>query len=323
MDKNTQELYAKLAEQRLDSKRQLLDAAGIVFATNEMEEVERSIYETIFTPRDSFRHIPVSTEYNPAARSITYEVAERTGVANTMSRNADDRNRADVFLARHSVTVEEGGASYDYTVDNQNVRELTNFDLASERAKAAALMVAEWHDNVALNGYDIASGATGFANNADIATAKATQTWTSGTTTGDTMYVDIAGAINKIAEGSDGAHNGNSCALPITVWNVLAITPFNASSDLTVLGKLRMEFPEVTFTKWAKLKDQGAGSTNRVIAYEKNPTNMVYRATVIYDEDLPVRGNFKFKVDARGRSAGVTVRYPLAAKYQDITLSGY
>lgn len=319
---NAKDLYAKIAERRLDEKKQKLDAAGIVFNTSELEAVEQTIYETIFTPRDSFRHIPISSEYNPSTESITYEVATRTGIANTIHKDADDRARADVSLARFSAVVREGGAAYDYTVDNSNVALLTGFDLASERAKAAAMMIAEWHDKVALSGHDL--GVTGFANNTDVAVAKAKQTWTAGSTTGATMFTDVAGALNKIPEGSDGAHRATNCALSIGVWNALAITRFDATNGDTVLEKLRQNFPMVEFTQWAALKDKAAaGGDHRIIAYEKNPQNMVYRATVIYDEDLPVRGNFKFNVACRGRAAGVTVRYPLAVKYQDLALSGF
>ena len=322
MNKETELLYAKLAEKRLDAKKQKLDAAGIVFAEGQLEAVEQTLYQTIFAPRDSFSNIPVSTEYNPEATSITYETATRTGVANTMHKDGDDRARADVSLARDSAVVFEGGASYDYTVGNADVAALTGFDLAKERANAAGLMIAEWHDKVALNGHDL-PGVTGFANDANVATAQAAQTWTSGTTTGGKMFQDVATAINRIAEASDGAHKCNRVAMPIGVWSALAVTRFDTTSSFTVLEKLRANYPMVEFVQWSALKDEGAGSDGRIIAYERSASNMLYRATVVYDEDLPVRGNFKFNVACRGRAAGTVIRYPLAVKFQDVTLSSF
>ena len=79
-----QKTYAKLAEKRVDTKSQILDAAGIVFATGDLEAVEGTLYETIFTPLESLSHVPVATNYSPVATTISYETATRTGVAKTM-----------------------------------------------------------------------------------------------------------------------------------------------------------------------------------------------------------------------------------------------
>lgn len=315
------DIYAKLAEQRFDAKVRLFDSWGIAVETAELEALEGSIYETIMEPTDALRFVPVDTGYNPTVESISYKESTRTGVAKTIGSDSDDRPTVGTYVKKLSASVHEGGASYTYSVDSADRAKLTGFNEVAEDARACAMAIAEWHDKVALNGNGI-SGITGFANNASVAEAvDTTQAWTLGSTTGAAMFQDIAFCINKIAEDSKGAHKATNVALPINVWNGLAITRFDTTSSFTVLEKLRANYPGVAFDQWAALATAGTTAAARVIAYEKSPRNMVYRATVLYDEDLPFRRNFKFEVAARGRSAGVTFRYPLAAKYQDITVA--
>lgn len=315
------DIYAKLAEQRFDSKVKLFDSWGIAVETAELEALESTIYETITTPTEALNFVPVDQGYNPTVESISYKESTRTGVAKTMDSDSDDRPTVGTYVKKLSASVHEGGAAYTYSVDSGDRAKLTGFNEVAEDARACALAIAEWHDKVCLNGNGI-SGITGFANNASVAEATdATQTWTLGTTTGDAMFQDVAYLINRIVEDSKGAHKANSLVLPINVWNALAITRFDTTSSFTALEKLRANFPQVKIDQWSALATAGTSSASRMIAYEKSPRNMVYRATVLYDEDLPFRRNFKFEVAARGRAAGVTFRYPLAAKYQDITIA--
>ena len=321
MDEITKKVYAENAQRRIDAKVKLFDSFGIAVERGELEQIEETLYHTIIEPSPALNFVPVDASYNPAVEVVSYKQATRTGIAKTVHGDGDDRPVVSNYVRKVTQDVHEGGAAYTYHVDSADRRALSGFDEVMEDAKAAALAIAEWHDAVCFNGNAI-DGVTGFANNASVTEAvDTTQTWTLGTTSGADIFQDIAFLINKVLEDSKGAHKASHVLMPINVWNGLSITRFDTNSPFTVFEKLRANYPQIAFEMWPDLATAGTSSASRVIAYEKKPSNLVYKAPVLFDEDLPYRRNFKFEVAVRGRAAGVLIRNPLAVKYQDITVA--
>lgn len=327
MNKATRELYAKLAEKRLDSKVAQLkreDSNGITFNLGQLEELETTIYETLFQPLQTLSMIPVSTEYAPGLDTISYRFSTKTGEAETITRSDQVRPDVDESLEKFPQSVIEGGAAYSYDITNLETSAVIDYDHVSAKARASAEAVARWHDRRALVGEaGIFSGwaNSGTDNSGNVPVAPlANPDWSTATAT--QIYEQFAAYLNGVEDAMDGNFAANACQMPIPYFNKLITTRIDSVSGDTIMDVLKRNFPAVSFVKFAALKgvaNTPSTTVNRVIAASISPTVVEYRATVVYDEAAPDKKGYRWNVETRGRSGGTVIRYPLAVRYTDLT----
>ncbi len=327
MNKATRELYAKLAEKRLDSKIAQMkreDSNGVTFNVGQLEELETTIYETLFQPLQTLSMIPVSTEYAPGLDTISYRFSTKTGEAETITRSDQVRPDVDESLEKFPQAVVEGGAAYSYDIVNLETSAIIDYDHVSAKARASAEAVARWHDRRALLGEDgIFTGwaNSGTDNGGNVPVNPLTNPdWS--TADADQIYSQLAAFLNGIEDAMDGNFQANACQMPIPYFNKLITTRIDSVSGDTILDILKRNFPGVNFVKFAALKgvaNTSATTVNRVIAAAINPSVVEYRATVVYDEAAPDKKGYRWNVESRGRSGGTVIRYPLAMAYTDLT----
>ena len=66
-----------------------------------------------------------------------------------------------------------------------------------------------------------------------------------------------------------------------------------------------------------ELDRAGAGSTDRMMVYPKNPNYIRTEIPKMYREEPPQQKGMEFEVVAEQRTAGILVYYPLAFAYGD------
>lgn len=327
MDKATKELYIKAAEQRIDSKLRALcaakglraDAGEVVFTRGQLEAVEQSIYEEMFHENlEALNIVPTRTSFDRGATSYSYHVETKTGNAVLMRDDATDAPLVDASLAKVTRELAEFGAGYRYTVSEGERAALSGFDLTASKARAAARAIAQSLNDHGLKGSTDHAVATGFVNDANVTGATITTSdWAAATPT--QKYTSLIEVVNTISDQTKGLHKATELLIPNSVWNSIASDRLADGTSETVLEAFRKNMPGVTLRLMTTLEDVLTPGTDRMVAWERSPAVAEHIVPIMYDEASPDKAGFTYTVQARGKSFGTVVRYPLAMAYGDLT----
>ena len=58
----------------------------------------------------------------------------------------------------------------------------------------------------------------------------------------------MAGIITAAGEATNGIENPDTLILPLSLYNKLMTTPYGANRDKTILGFIRENYPQITWT---------------------------------------------------------------------------
>lgn len=327
MDKATKELYIKAASERIDSKLRTLcaakglraDAGEVVFTRGQLEAVEQVIYEELFHENlEGLNIVPTRTSFDRGATSYSYDVETKTGAAVLMRDDATDAPLVNASLARVTRNIAEFGAGYRYTVSEGERAALSGYDLTASKARSAARAIAQAINDHGLTGTTDHSVATGFVNDANVASATLTDAdWA--VVTADDMYSALVETVDTVSDNSKGLHKASELLLPNSVWNRVSATRIAASESTSVLQAFRSNRPEINVRVMTTLEDVLTAGTDRMIAWERSSAVAEHIVPIMYDEASPDKAGFTYTVQARGKSFGTVVRYPLAMVYADLT----
>ena len=334
-NKQFEDLYLQAAQKRIDNKVSRMRDAGVrqdqvAFTVGQLEMLEQTIYETFYSnPLDAFAFVPMKPRMEPGWRSYSYRREEKLGNAKFMTSDADDRPNVDTTLSKTEIPIFEFGAAYSYSVTDTEAAAILDFDEVQAKARNCAEAVARFHNDFALYGPAGLEGGSGIVravegadfgfvnyNGVNLATP-VDGDWAAVTDSG-VLYDDVNTVITQVITQSDGVHRPTDVLLPLSVWTRLERTRMSLDNNSTVLEQLRANNPGVTFSMSFSLDGRGAGGTDRVIAYQKDPRMVEYVHSLVYDEAQPDRDGWKFRVQARGKAAGVVLRYPLSMAYLDL-----
>jgi len=333
MDKATKALYVAAASERIDSKLRSLcaakglraDAGEVVFTRGQLEAVEQVVYEELFSQNlEGLSVIPTRTSFDRAATSMTYNVETKTGSAKLMRDDATDAPTVDASLAQVTRLIAEFGAGYVYTVSQGERAALSGYDLTASKARSAARAIAQAINDHGLTGSTDHSVATGFFNDANVPDETANVTdddWTTVTATG--QYSTLVDLCNHVDTNSSSLHRATEVLVPPFIWNLITATRLADGTAETVLEAFRKNMPGVSVRKMVSLNNEtvAGANHNRVIAWERSSAVAEHVIPMMYDEASPDKKGFTYSVQARGKSFGTTVRYPLAMAYADIQIA--
>lgn len=332
MDKATKELYLKAASDRIDSKLKELcalkglraDAGEVVFTRGQLEAVEEVIYEELFSQNlEGLNVVPTRMSFDRGATSMTYYVETKTGNAKLMRDDATDAPLVNASLASVTRQIAEFGAGYRYTVSEGERAATSGYDLTASKARAAARAIAQSINDHGLTGSTDHSVATGFFNDANVPDETANVTdddWTTVTAAG--QYDTIVDLVNHVDTNSSSLHRATEILVSPFVWNLISTTRIDSTEMGTVLEALRRNLDGVTIRKMVSLTGQGAAANHdRIIAWERSNAVAEHIIPLMYDEASADKKGFTYSVQARGKSFGTVVRYPLAMAYADIQIA--
>ena len=322
--------YMAGAQQRIDSKVLQMVESGyrqdtIAFTKGQLEALESTIYDVIYgNPMEAFQFVPINTSSGAAAQVYSYRMVEKTGEAKIVADGAHDRNVIDSTLTKSTLNFYEFGGSYTYTIGDTQAAGMLDFDQVQFNARQTAEAIARAHNEYCLVGGAGVDGGyatvKGFYNNGDVNDATLTDAdWT--TVTAAAAYTTVTDVIHTVITQSSAKHRPTDVLLSTFVWNFCASNIHNSTTGATVLKSLRENYPDITFHLAPSATARGTSGVDICVAYEKRADRVEYIASVIYDEAAADKKGFNFIVEARGRTAGTAVRYPLSMAYGQITIA--
>jgi hypothetical protein len=295
------------------------DAGESAFLTRELLAMEAQAYDIKYAPRTWEQFIPADTSVPAGAEQTQFTMYDRVGTAAVGGRYSDDAPRVDVFLKEYLAPVLPVKAAFGYNLQELRAAAMARRPLDSAKAMAGRESVEDQIDRLGWLG-DTASGTTGLANCADIASsAVITGNWST-TATGDQILADLNKLVSDVYTVSKQVFMADSIAMSPADYMIVSQKPRATGTDRTVLEAFLAANPSIKFVGAThRLTTAGAGSTKRVIAYVRRPDILQLPLPVRF-ETLPAQErNFEFVVPCHGRVGQLKMRYPLAARYMDAT----
>lgn len=295
---------------------------GIAFLEGQREYIEPTIYEVKYRDLKYADCVPVSSEAGPWADSITYETLDSRAKAEFVAVGSGTMPLADVSMTRSSSLVQHGALGYKYSLQELRVAQHLNRDLDTRRAAAVRRGVEELAQRTCFLG-SAPHGLTGFLNNGDIPQASAaTGTW--GTATADQIINDVNDLLESIWTTSAEVEIPDTLLLPPEQFAIIARKLVGSEHNRTLLEVLHMQniyFAEtgnqLDIKSLAELRLIGSGTTDRMVAYRKDPAVLTFHFPMPLQFVAPQPVGLDVIVPGEFRLGGCEVRYPVACGYAD------
>lgn len=296
------------------------DSAESDFVRRELEHLKSRVFDIKFAELKARQFVPVSTEVDPGATSVTYEQGDRRGVAKILGNNAKDIPRVDVLTKEFNRPVRMLGAAYGWTLKEVKSAAMAQKPLNVRKANAARRGVEETLDEIAAIGAPEFGIPDGFINSSDVPQQSVTGgTWAVKLGTNpDLVIEDVREARSRIIDVTKGREIPNTMLIPEDIHSLIATTPRSATTDTSVLEWILGKFPGLTAIEpWERLTGAGASTTDRMILYKRDP-DVVEQEIVEDFTQMPVQvQGLEFVVNTIAQSAGTRFYFPLSADYSD------
>lgn len=294
------------------------------FLVGQLDHVEAQIFEVEYAPITYPKVLPISTEAGETAESIKYQSIDKVGQAKFIGKGVTDIPLAEIGGSISTVGVEMGGLGYEYTDFELMQAQILNRSIDTLRGMAVRQGIEEHIQSVFMLG-DTDVALPGFINNAAI-TANTVVNGAAGTPafttkTPDEILADINTLFTNIWVNSSMVERADTLALPPAQLAYLNNTRVSQTSDTTILEFLLAKVMWLNsmdnVVPLNELVGAGAGATDRMVAYTKNPIKVVAHMPMPIKQLQPVRKDLGWRIPMIYRISGVEFRYPGSAEYAD------
>ena len=294
-----------------------LDADESIFFSRELQAVKAKSYDIKYAELKARRLIPVSEEAGEGAETIRYEQYDQVGFAKIISSYADDLPRADVKGKEFIIPVRSLGDSYGYNRQEIRAAKMAGKPLEQRRANAARRAIEQLINTVGFKG-DANHGLNGMLNHPNISTVVipadgtgASALWVN--KSADLILRDMNLVTNFITENTKGVEIPDTLLLPLVQYNIAATKRIGVDSNMTVLKYFLETSPYIKAVEWVEeLKGFGAGSTDVILAYKRDPDKLTLEIPMDFIAHDPEARNLEYVVPCEARCAGTIVYYPLS-----------
>ena len=302
-----------------------LDASESVFFKRQLEFVDRQMYEVVFPENKARQLVPTQQGIPDWARVYTWRMFSKVGRAKIIANTADDIPRADATGEEDSKIIKPIAASHGWDIFEIKGAAATGTPLDAMKAAASRFAIETEMDRIlalgdAAHNLDGLLALTGTVTRTPDAKTGGGTTWAAATP--KEMAADVTGLIQKIIttmKGSGGpVFQRFVVTIPYDQYGLIAQTQFSSSSDVTVLTWLLANSPWLeAIEPWQHCAGAGAGTTDRMCAYPRNPLVLSGIVPMEYTTEPPEKRNLEYVVNALATCGGVVARYPVSIGYSD------
>jgi hypothetical protein len=296
--------------------------AGLAFYISQLSVLESKIYDVKYGNIIYQDLIPVDTSDPEWVDSVSYISYDAVTMGRFIAANGKDLPQSDIEASISEIRIGYAGNSYGYTVEELRKSQQMRIPLDVAKARATYRGAQEHMQRVAFFG-DTNRKMTGMFNNANITLTNSTTDWS--TATGAEMVKDMNDLLVSIWIDSANVHIPNVFLLPSDKWAIASNKRMDTGTDTTVLQFFKMNNlytdmtgQELEVRPILQLKDAGASSKPRMMAYEKNPDNLTLRQPIPWRPLAPQPIGLRIEVPCEYKISGVEFRYPGAAGYKDM-----
>ena len=299
-----------------------LDAQETIFFERELEKVKSKTYDKKYPELKIRTLVPVNSDVDPGADTITYYQYDSVGMAKIVESYAKDFPRVDVKRQKFSSPVVSLGDSYGYSIQEIRKARMVGIPLEQRRANTARKAMMQSEDEFGSIG-DARTGLGGLFTNANTTeyTLPADGSGASKTFASKTpaqILRDMNGMINTPVDLTNGVEIVDTLLLPIAQYTLISSTPRSDNSDTTILQYFMKNNPFIkNVDHYHKLKGLGAGATDKMFAYRRDPDVLTLEIPQDFEQFPPQEEGMEFVVYCHERFGGVIIYYPLATIFAD------
>lgn len=288
---------------------------GVIFA-RQLEYVESRAYEVKYPTLKARELFPVDYSVPTGAETFTYRMYDHQGAFNLITNYSDDFRRVNTTGTETTGKIHSYGASVEYSVQDLRAAAQAGLPLQDHEVRAARRAAEQKLDDIVLNG-DANGNLFGIMTHPNIPNAAVPNgaggnpEWSDKTP--DEILFDLNDIVSDMIDSTNGVEAPTDIALPHAQYELINNTARSSTSDTTILQFfLRNNAHIQRITPWYKLKGAGAGDTDVMIAYRKDPEVAEIVIPQEFEMFPPQPKNMAFNVPCHARFGGVRVRYPLA-----------
>jgi hypothetical protein len=298
-----------------------MDAPVSVHFSRSLEQIKAGNYDNEYPEFRAGELIPLATDIDPDATLITWRSYDQVGMAKIIAGYSDDLPRADVYGTENTSRVRDIGDSYGYNITEirKSARDGTQLD--AKKAEAARRAHEQKQEEIAVIGAT-EFNLVGIANQPNTSVyvvpngASGSPLWSD--KTANEILDDLFGIGDSVVTTTKGIYRPDTICMPQVNLNIAARKRLDSALTETVLSYFQRVSPHIkNFEAWDALAGQGAGGTNRMVAYPKNPNVLqLVRPRPFEQLDEQAR-NLEIVVPCLSRAGGVIVFRPAAVVYAD------
>lgn len=312
-----------MANYRIDAFVQAwnMDASESVFFSRQLEQIRAQTYDIKLLELKARGFLPVDNSISPGAEVVTYRQYNSVGVAKILANYGDDLPRADVKGLEFTSKIRGIGASYGFSMQEIRAAQFAGMPLEQRKANAARRSIEQKIDSLAQVG-DSKHGLLGMLNQTNTTAFTvvngAAGTATFATKTADEVLNDLHGIANGIVASTKGAEVPDTLILPIAQYTAIATRRVSTVSDTTILEFFLQSSPYIKMVDhWHALAGTGAGGTDRMVCYRKDPDALQLIIPQEFEQMPPQLRGFESVTPCHARCGGVVMYYPLSMSYGD------
>lgn len=303
-------------------------ALALNFLRTAQNYIEPGIYARQYPDFQYRELVPVDNSAPDWTTAIDFfSMGDDVGEAREFSPDGDDINFVDFKLDQGNSRVIMVGIGYRYNLQELAHAQAYGIRLTDDRADAARRKYELFVDNLAFLGR-AKLGMTGLVNSTSVTALTAangaggTATWT--TKTADEIAADVNRVLGAVFTESGGIEQADTLLLSQDRYALIATKRLSSDSETTVLEyiqrvniyTIRTGRP-LTIRAVFGLETAGAGSTQRMVAYRRNPDVVKMHVPMPLRWLQAEQRLLKFEVPGIFRVGGVEFRRPGAARYLD------
>lgn len=287
---------------------------SLVFAL-QLQHLRNQIMDREYPQYKASRLLPMQSEASAGATEFAYIVADRTGAFELISNYADDLPVTDVKGEKKVVDIVEYGGSYHYSIHEQEAAAQAGTPLIARKAVSNRDAAEHRFDKSAWLG-DSAAGIFGITNHPNITVESApngaggSPLWAN--KTAQEIYDDMARPFIQQATDTNGVEMPDTLVLTAARLERARNVFFGDNTGENPITRFREAYPDVMIETVEWMSQAGAGSTQALLAYRRDPMKLGVETPVPYSVLPPQQRNLATVVNARMRTAGAIVYFPLS-----------
>lgn len=297
------------------------DAVVQAFFPRELEEISQEVFTREYAEFKAREFFPVDHSIGAGKTLFTWREWDRVGAAVVMADYSTAIPRADAFGTENSSKIRPLVLAYGISIEEIEAAAAEGRALDRMRAEACREGFEQTVDDIAAVG-DAANGLVGVLNQPNIPSytipngASGHTDWARKTP--DEIIADCNGIGSYIFKLTLEREKPDTLLLPTAQYSLIQGTPRQTFSDKTILDFLIANSPWFkNIDSWTKLTGAGASSTDRMLAYTRDPRKI---RQIIPQEQTPLPPQpegMEIVTITKGRHGGVVMFKPLSAAYGD------
>ncbi len=302
--------------------------AALGFLLSQVTSIEQEVYRIRYGDIQYPNLVPVDTSAYPWAKTVTYFTADGVGQADWMNNDASDMPFAETAHSKFETAVETAKIGYRFSLEEVNqAMMIPGMNLSADKAAAAKRAADELVERVVISG-DKSKGFLGLVNQTSVPQtavpngAASSPLWANKTPA--EILNDVNTALMSAWSATSQVELHDTVLLPVAQFGLIAATPRSTTSDTTIMTYLQANNiytsttgRPLTIRTVRQLTGAGAGGTNRMITYRRDPQVLKFHMPMPHQFFPPQQRMLEFIVPGMLRLGGLDVRLPKGVSYND------